>query len=148
MTELQYFWGWAVYLAGAFGCLLSLWFIVGSWHPRLKRPLMLAFAVLFSCPVLFTPSRAILARPSLSVFMMALAWELTPCGERVGLWQLPQVLQRLQACYYRSARQKKQFLTKSKSPAQATLNINAKNPPWALLQTRNPELNRDLSTNV
>ncbi len=60
MTELQYFWGWTVYLAGAIGCLLSLWFIVGNWHPRLKRPLMLAFAVLFFLPGTVHPDQSFL----------------------------------------------------------------------------------------
>ena len=58
MTELQYFWGWAVYLAGAFGCLLSLWFIVRKWHPRLKRPLMMACAVLFFLPGTIQPEQS------------------------------------------------------------------------------------------
>ena len=47
MTETQYFWGWVVYSAGAIGCLLSLWLVVRKWHARVKRPLMMACAVLF-----------------------------------------------------------------------------------------------------
>ncbi|WP_139117304.1 hypothetical protein [Endozoicomonas atrinae] len=60
MSELQYFWGWVVYLTGAIGCLLSLWFIVRKWHPRVKRPLMMAFAVLFFLPGTIHPEQSFL----------------------------------------------------------------------------------------
>ncbi|WP_152554063.1 hypothetical protein [Endozoicomonas elysicola] len=57
MTETQYLLGWAAYLTGAIGCLLSLWFIIRKWHPRLKRPLMMIFAVLFFLPGTIYPEQ-------------------------------------------------------------------------------------------
>ncbi len=60
MTETQYLLGWAVYLAGAIGCLLSLWFIIRKWHPRLKRPVMMTFAVLFFLPGTIYPEQGFL----------------------------------------------------------------------------------------
>lgn len=57
MTETQYLLGWVVYLAGAIGCLLSLWFIVRKWYPRLKRLVMMIFAVLFFLPGIIYPEQ-------------------------------------------------------------------------------------------
>ncbi|WP_257266959.1 hypothetical protein [Endozoicomonas sp. ONNA2] len=69
MTELQYLWGWGVYLTGAMGCLLSLWFIVRKWHPRVKRPLMLVFAVVFFLPGSVNPELSFFSTPGPALFI-------------------------------------------------------------------------------
>ncbi|WP_067518191.1 hypothetical protein [Endozoicomonas ascidiicola] len=50
MTEAQYMWGWITYLVGATGCLISLWFIVRRWWPRLRRIVMLVATALVYVP--------------------------------------------------------------------------------------------------
>ena len=60
MTETQYLYGWALYLSGAAGCLLSLWFVVRRWYPRLKRSLLLGFAVLLLLPGAINPGQEFL----------------------------------------------------------------------------------------
>ncbi|MFK0571605.1 hypothetical protein [Endozoicomonas sp.] len=57
MTETQYLLAWVVYLTGATGCLLSLWFMVRKWYPRLKRLLMMTFAILFFLPGIIYPEQ-------------------------------------------------------------------------------------------
>ena len=50
MTETQYLVGWAIYLLGGTGCMLGLWLIARHWHPRIKRFVMVLFAVLVYLP--------------------------------------------------------------------------------------------------
>ncbi len=66
MTETQYLLGWTVYLAGAIGGLLSLWFIIRKWHPKLKRAVMMTFAALFFLPGTIYPEQDFL-RPAFLV---------------------------------------------------------------------------------
>ena len=50
MTETQYFLGWAAYLLGGTGCMLGLWLVARHWHPRIKRFVMVLFAVFVYLP--------------------------------------------------------------------------------------------------
>ena len=50
MTETQYLLGWSAYLLGGTGCMLGLWFIARHWHPRIKRFVMVLFAVIVYLP--------------------------------------------------------------------------------------------------
>ena len=50
MTETQYLLGWAAYLLGGTGFLLGLWLITRHWQPRIKRVVMVLFAVLVYLP--------------------------------------------------------------------------------------------------
>lgn len=55
MTETQYLWAWAAYLAGATGCLTSLWFMIRRWPTRLRRLIMVTIAMLLYLPGLVKP---------------------------------------------------------------------------------------------
>ncbi|MGB0360606.1 MAG: hypothetical protein ACPGEF_04255 [Endozoicomonas sp.] len=61
MTEAQYIWGWISYLAGATGCLISLWFIVRTWYPRLRRTIMFVAMALVYTPWYVNPEEGFLA---------------------------------------------------------------------------------------
>ena len=50
MTSTQYILGWVIYLAGATGCILSLWLIAKSWPTRIKRLLCFSLATLLYLP--------------------------------------------------------------------------------------------------
>ncbi len=63
MTSTQYLMGWAVYLAGATGCLLALMLITRQFGPRIRRSLWMMTAALLYTPwfliqgsTLFTPA--------------------------------------------------------------------------------------------
>ncbi|MRI34219.1 hypothetical protein EOPP23_14590 [Endozoicomonas sp. OPT23] len=63
MTSTQYMMGWAVYLAGATGCLLALILITRNFGARVRRSLWLVTAALLYTPwflaqgsTLFTPA--------------------------------------------------------------------------------------------
>ena len=58
MTQTQYFWGWVIYLFGAAGCQLSLWLLIRHCRPRIKRPIMMFFAVLLFLPGIILPGQA------------------------------------------------------------------------------------------
>lgn len=66
MTDTQYLWGWVIYLAGALGCLLSLWLLIRKWPLRAKRPVMLTTAILLLLPGTVLPGQTFLA-PALLV---------------------------------------------------------------------------------
>ena len=68
MTEMQYFWGWIMYITGALGTLLALWFIIRKWHPRVKRSLMLIVTALLFVPWKIQPDYTFLG-PALMVSM-------------------------------------------------------------------------------
>ena len=57
MAQTQYFWGWVVYLVGGVGCQLSLWLLIRHCRPRIKRPIMMIFAVLFFLPGVILPGQ-------------------------------------------------------------------------------------------
>ncbi|OED49958.1 hypothetical protein ACH42_01535 [Endozoicomonas sp. (ex Bugula neritina AB1)] len=61
MTETQYLLGWAIYLLGGTGCLLGLWLIVRQWHPRIKRFVIMLFAVLIYLPGITRPDMDFMA---------------------------------------------------------------------------------------
>ena len=66
MTDTQYVWGWIIYLAGALGCLLSLWLLIRRWPLRAKRSVMLTTAILLLLPGTVLPEQTYLA-PALLV---------------------------------------------------------------------------------
>lgn len=61
MTDTQYLWGWAIYLVGALGCLLSLWLLIRNWPTRAKRSLMMTTAILLLLPGTAQPGQTFLA---------------------------------------------------------------------------------------
>ena len=73
MTDTQYLWGWVIYLAGALGCLLSLWLLIRNWPTRAKRSLMMTTAVLLLMPGTAQPEQTFLAPAFLSSIYDALS---------------------------------------------------------------------------
>ena len=73
MTDTQYLWGWAIYLVGALGCLLSLWLLIRNWPTRAKRSLMMTTAILLLLPGTAQPEQTFLAPALLSSIYDALS---------------------------------------------------------------------------
>lgn len=61
MTETQYLLGWVVYLLGGTGFLLGLWLLIRRWHPRIKRCILVLFAVLIYVPGVTRPDMDFMA---------------------------------------------------------------------------------------
>ena len=73
MTDTQYLLGWAIYLAGALGCLLSLWLLIRNWPTRAKRSIMMTTAILLLLPGTAQPEQTFLAPALLSGIYDALS---------------------------------------------------------------------------
>ncbi len=84
MTSTQYMIGWAAYLAGATGCMISLWLITKKLPVRLRRVLYMDAAVLLYLPWKTIPDQSYLSPAFLAAIYDGLG-QGTEAMQRAGL---------------------------------------------------------------
>ena len=84
MTGTQYLFGWAAYLIGATGCMISLWLISRKLPTRLKRIILMGAAILLYMPWWTNPAINYLAPAFLTAIYDGLG-QGVDAMERAGL---------------------------------------------------------------